>query len=77
MDQMLRADRNRNLAASYNSLGHVKSPGKSVDMSLGLSSEPRNEQYQALPSFMTFLGNRNGAACISEKSLNDVGAESW
>lgn len=51
--------------------------GRTVDMKSGLTSDPRFDQYQKLPSFMTFLGDRNGAAKVSEKSLVDVGAENW
>ena len=65
------------MGASYNALGHVKKMGRTVDMKSGLTSDPRFDQYQKLPSFMTFLGDRNGAAKVSEKSLVDVGAENW
>ena len=74
---MLLKARNRDLSASYNSLGHVNSPGKSVDMAKALPVEPRREAYQSLPRFMANNSNRNGVALVSEKSLAETGAEGW
>jgi len=75
--QLLAEDKKQDLSASWNNLGHAKTPGRNVDMKKGLTSDPKREPYQSLPSFMTYLGNRNGAAVVSEKSLADIGSEAW
>lgn len=77
--QLLDADRKRDLSASFDHLGHVQSPGQIVDMRAdkGLPRESRREQYAALPSFMSCVGNRNAAAHVGDKALADCASEAW
>ena len=67
----------RDYDKSFSKLGHVKSPGKVVDMSNSMPTEPKRQSYSSLPRFMANNTYRNGINFTSEKSLADVISENW
>ena len=67
----------KDLEASFKRLGHVKSPGRIVDMAKALSNEPKRQIYNSLPRFMANNTYRNAINFSSEKSLADVVSENW